>query len=204
MEGHQVSRWCATFFLWVPSQGRQLFKYSTNSVMLRPCLLYSGLSHHQLARISQLLVVGVPQLAGDVSARCQPCQARVSGAADVDDAWKGASYKLHVNYAHAHACMDSLQALVHASTNSITLTHASMRTAYPRQVLRNDDNFRLPKFIRAADGRRIFLAVNTMMNEFGEIVGRWLKPDASHASIFEALKKLAARYSDLEQVDYYL
>jgi hypothetical protein len=77
-----------------------------------------------------------------------------------------------------------------------------MCTAYARQVLHNDGNLKLPEFIRrVANGGRIFLAANTMMNEFGEIVGRWLKPDASHASIFKALKKVAARYTALEQVD---
>ena len=71
---------------------------------------------------------------------------------------------------------------------------------YTRQVLRNDDNFKLPKFIHVAGGGRIYLAVNTKKNEFGENVGRWLKPDASHASIIGPLKKVAARFTALEQV----
>ena len=65
---------------------------------------------------------------------------------------------------------------------------------------RNDDNFKLHKGICGAEGGQMFKAMNTMMNEFGEIVARYLKPDASHASIIEPLKLLARRMERLGEV----
>jgi hypothetical protein len=46
----------------------------------------------------------------------------------------------------------------------------------------------------------MFKAMNTTMNQNGEIVARFLKPDASHASIIEPLKLLARRLESLGEV----
>jgi hypothetical protein len=61
------------------------------------------------------------------------------------------------------------------------------------RFMRTDDNFQLPKSIRGADGQQIFICMNTVMNEHGEIACRYLKPSVSHDSIIQPLKQVAKR-----------
>ena len=61
------------------------------------------------------------------------------------------------------------------------------------EYLRNDDNFKLPKAIRGAQGAQPYTAMNTTMNEHGEIVARYLKTDSSLSGIIGPLQLVAKR-----------
>jgi hypothetical protein len=68
------------------------------------------------------------------------------------------------------------------------------------KFLRNDDNFKLPKYVRRADGSKAFNAMNTTMNEYGEVVSRVLLTGNSHEPLVEPLQRLTQRYKDRDQV----
>ena len=55
-------------------------------------------------------------------------------------------------------------------------------------ILKNDNNFVLTKFIRGS-----YKAVNTLMNEFGEVVGRYLVPTIAFSYLDSAFKLVTQR-----------
>ena len=55
-------------------------------------------------------------------------------------------------------------------------------------VLKNDNNYVTPKFIRAA-----LSCMNTLMNEYGQVVGRWLLSTSSLQALARAFNLITRR-----------
>jgi hypothetical protein len=86
------------------------------------------------------------------------------------------------------------------ASHSCQMYQALRMSMLTGEHLRNDDNFKLTKYIRSADGSRTFTGMNTTLNEFGQVVSRVLLTGNSHEDLVEPLQMLAERYQKQGQV----